>query len=320
MTQPSGFHETIISVFDIERLAKPLVEIGGWIRQDLPDAPDALAAFWGAPAGCRRVAQILLTAPGRTDGALRLIRFDVEGRQELMRPAQHLWDTGGIFDVDVYVDDIEAVYDRFMRAGWTAFGPPTDYGWAGFDVTEVLLRGPDGVVIGLLKAHGAVYIDVPPIVGMSRAFNAAQVVRDYEVSMDFYCRGLGFKPLLDSRIDDAVEPGRNILGIPMPLARTTLRRVSIVNPQGGNDGSTELIALPELQGHDFASACVAPNIGYFANQYFVDDAAGYLAEIEARGIAAAVPLAELEMPPYGRVRGFAVLTPDNARLEFLERI
>jgi len=320
MTLPAGFHELVISVFDIDRIAEPMIEIGGWIRTDLPDASPELARFWGAPADCTRIEQSMLTAPGRSDGSFRLIRFHVDQPQYLIRPAQHLWDTGGIFDVDVYVADIDSVYQGLLRRGWTAFGPPTRYAWSGFDVTEALMIGPDGVVVGLLKAHGAVYIDLPPIMGMSRAFNSAQVVRDYDVSMDFYCRGLGWKPLLDSRIDDAVEPGENVLGIPMPHARTTLRRVSIVNPTGGNDGSIELIELSGLHGRDFAENCRAPNIGYFAMQFFVDDAQGYADEISARGVALEEPPAALSIEPHGRVLAVSVMTPDNVRLEFLQRL
>lgn len=320
MTLPSGFHETIISVFEIDRIADVLVEIGGWERQDLPDAGADLARFWGAPADCIRIEQALLTAPGRSDGAIRLVRFETSVPQRLMRPAQHLWDTGGIFDVDVYVTDIEQVYQALLRRGWTAFGPPTRYAWGGFDVTEGLMQGPDGVVIGLLQAHGIVYIDLPPIKGMSRAFNSAQVVRDYDKGMDFFCRGLGWKALLDTRLDDAVEPGQNILGIPMPHARTTPRRVSIVNPTGGNDGSIELIELAGLQGHDYADNAHAPNIGYFAYHCFVDDARAYATEVSARGVSLLTQPTVLEIAPHGRVLAFSVASPDNARLDFLQRL
>ena len=320
MTLPSGFHETVMSVFEIERIAGPLVQLGGWIRQDLPDASPEQTRFWGAPTDCCRIEQTLLTAPGRSDGALRLIRFETGQPQRLIRPAQHIWDTGGIFDIDVYVDDIERIYQGFLRCGWTAFGPPTEYSWGGFHVSEALIVGPDGLVIALIQPFGPIFTDLPPIIGMSRAFNASQVVRSYEAAMDFYLRGLGWTAIIDSCVNDAVEPGQNILGIPMPMVRTTQRRVSIVSPTGQNNGSVELIELADIQGHDFATNAHAPNIGFFCHPFIVDDAATYAAEISARGIMLHTPLAELDIAPHGRVLAFSVTSPDNARLDFLQRL
>jgi predicted enzyme related to lactoylglutathione lyase len=320
MTLPSGFHETVMSVFEIDRIADPLVRIGGWVRQDLPDASAGQTRFWGAPFDCTRIEQTLLTAPGRTDGALRLIRFETSQPQRLIRPAQHVWDTGGLFDIDVYVTDIEHIYQGFLRCGWTAFGPPTEYSWGGFHVSEALVLGPDGLVIALIQPFGPVFIDLPPILGMSRAFNASQVVRSYDTAMDFYLKGLGWTALVDSLVDDAVEPGQNILGLPMPMARTTRRRVSIVTPTGQNNGSVELIELADIAGHDFAAHAHAPNIGLYCHQFFVDDARAYADDITSRGISLLTAPTEMEIAPHGRVLGFSVASPDKARLDFLQRL
>ena len=320
MTLPSGFHETVMSVFEIDRIAGPLVSLAGWVRRDLPDASPEQARFWGAPADCTRIQQTLLTAPGRNDGALRLIGFETGAPQHLIRPAQHIWDTGGIFDIDVYVDDMERIYQGFLRCGWTAFGPPTEYSWGGFHVSEALVVGPDGLVIALIQPFGPIMIDLPPIIGMSRAFNASQVVRSYDAAMDFYLRGLGWTALVDSLVNDAVEPGQNILGIPMPMVRTTQRRVSIVSPTGQNNGSVELIELADIDGHDFAANAHAPNIGFFCHQFFVEDAHAYAAQIAGRGIALLGQPTEFSIAPHGPVLGFSVATPDNARLDFLQRL
>ena len=45
------------------------------------------------------------------------------------------------------------------------------------------------------------------------------------------------------------------------IARTTRRRVGIFHPDGGNDGSVQLLEMQELGGYDYASRCVAPNLG-----------------------------------------------------------
>ena len=316
MSKPTGFNELVVSVFDIGRIRAVFESIGGWTARPLPDAPVEQYAAWHVPAECQKITQLLLSANADGRGALRLVKFEGVTEQVLMRPAQHTWDTGGLFDFDVYVEDMQKVYRALQRCGWTAFGVPTDYAWGGFDVCEGVMVGPDGIVVGLLKAYGKVMIDLPPIAGMSRAFNASQVVRDYDVAMDFHLNQLGWKALVDTEVIGVEEPGRNILGIPRPLATSTRRRVGIVHPGGLNDGSIEIIEMKELDGHDYAANCVAPNVGLFSCRFPVADIAAYRRQVVAQGVDLYSDLAALEIAPYGTVRCFSVRSPDGAILEF----
>ena len=156
MVRP-GFQEIVHSAFDIERLAGPLLAVGGWTRTDLPDAPREQWAAWRVPAGCTRIEQCLLTAPNDERGQLRIVVFHgVE--QRLMRSSQHVWDSGGVFDVDMYSRDAHATYAALQRHGWTAFHDAADYGFGELQVREVIVIGPDGFVIGLIERC------VPPLV------------------------------------------------------------------------------------------------------------------------------------------------------------
>jgi len=310
-----GFQEIVVSVTDFDRLCSVFTSLCRWSAQPLPDAPAEQCAAWHVPGEITRIEQMLLVPEHESLGYLRLVRFHGIP-QERMRPAQHTWDSGGIFDIDAYVGDARAFYRHLERAGWTAFGPPTDYDWGGFSVCEALAEGPDGLVIGLLQAYGTILIDLPSFTGISRAFNSAQIVRDYDESMDFYTNTLGWTALVDTDITDSEEPGRNVLGIPGSLARTVRRRVAILPPDGTNDGSVEIIEMKELQGDDFADRCVAPNIGYLCARFPVDDAERYAEEIATRGATLYTAPLTLPIEPYGPVTLFSVRTPDGAILEF----
>jgi catechol 2,3-dioxygenase-like lactoylglutathione lyase family enzyme len=151
---------------------------------------------------------------------------------------------------------------------------------------------------------------------MSRTFNALQVVRDYDVSRDFFVSRLGWSPLMERDIRDSDEPGRNMLGIPGNIARTVRRRVGIFHPDGGNDGSVQLLEMQELGGYDFSSRCVAPNIGLLCARYAVPDAKAYASTLRAKGVPLYSEPARLVVAPYGALTLFSVRTPDGAILEF----
>ena len=315
MVRP-GFQEIVHSAFDIERLAGPLAAVGGWTRTDLPDAPREQWAAWHVPEGCTRIEQCLLHAPNDTRGPLRVVVFHgVE--QRLMRSSQHVWDSGGVFDVDMYSSDANATYAALQRHGWTAFHDAADYGFGELQVREVIVLGPDGFVIGLIERR-APPLDWPEGLGaMTRQFNSSQIVRDYATSAAFYRDILGWKPLFEVATAGEDEPSQ-ILGMHLPHAADVERRVGIWHPEGTNDGSVELIQCAGIRGRDFAELAVAPNIGLLSLRFPVVDARVYAAQIVERGWSLYTPPMHLDIAPYGPTTLFSVRTPDGAILEFYE--
>lgn len=312
-----GFSEVVISVEDPSRLKDALTEVAGWSAVDLPDAPKEQFIAWHVPETCTRIEQCLLTAENENNGRLRLVKFhNTSGI--VMRSSQRTWDTGGTFDLDVYVNDVDSVYRNLQRHGWTAFGEPTDYAWGGFEVRESLAHSPDGIALGMLQAYGKILIDLPKFKCMSRAFNSAQMIRDFDESLDFYIDKLGWKTLVSTVVKDVIEPGRDVMGIPMPLAESVERRVAIIHPQGTNDGSIEVIEMREIQGRHFGDECVAPNLGYLSLRFPVEDAQAYAKALEDKGVELYSPIMTFEIAPLGKVTGFSVRTPDGAILEFFE--
>lgn len=310
-----GMQEIVVSVHNLEQLRSNLMDIGRWSAHPLPDAPAGQFAAWHVPAGCSRIEQVLMVAEHETRGMVRLVRFHgVES--DLMRPAQHPWDTGGFFDFNVYVRDTNAMYRALQRVGWAAFGPPTDYHLGDFSIRQAVIRGPDGLVMVMLQAFGKVLVELPAFTAMSRTFNALQVVRDYDVAREFFVDKLGWSPLMERDIRDSDEPGRNMLGIPGNIARTVRRRVGIFHPDGGNDGSVQLLEMKELGGYDHSSRCVAPNLGLLCARYAVPDLAAWADTLRSRGVALYTEPTRLVVAPYGALDLCSVRTPDGAILEF----
>ena len=115
----------MISVFDLDRTATPLIEACGYRPVVLPEASKDELAFWGIEGG-PPVQQRLLLPEQETRDATHLLAFsDREG--VLIRPSQRSWDTGSIFDVDLLTADVCTVYRHLQHGfGWTAFGEPAN--------------------------------------------------------------------------------------------------------------------------------------------------------------------------------------------------
>jgi catechol 2,3-dioxygenase-like lactoylglutathione lyase family enzyme len=310
--------EVVASVSDVKRIVRVFSEIGGWAVRKLPDAPREQWRAWQVPRHCRRIEQWLLVPENDVKGLVRLVKFHGVS-QQLMRSSGRAWDTGGIFDVDVFTRDVRRVYRELQAQGWSAYGDPVDYGWGGFDVSQVVATGPDGLVIALLQPKQPPQASFPRYGGFSRVFNSSHMVRDYDATRRWFLDVLGWKYMVEGDLRAVDEPGESIFGLPRPLARDTLRRCGIAHPDGLNDGSLEQIAMPELDGRDFAERCVAPNLGWLAWRFLVPDAQAHALALVARGATLYAEPAPLRLAPYGEVVSFSVRTPDGAILEFFER-
>ena len=310
----SGFHEAVLSTFAVERIAGPLCAVGGYSRQLLPDAPREQWSAWHVPSDCTRIEQCLLTAPGDVTGHLRIVVFH-GCNQQVMRSSQHVWDSGGIFDVDIYSRDATATYQALQRHGWTAFSDPVAYSFGELKVREVVINGPDGLAIGLIERQ-APPLDWPAGLGaMTRAFNTSQIVRDYASAAAFYRDVLGWEPLIELSVTGRDEPAA-VIGLPMPFCEAVERRIGIWHPDGTNAGSVELIQCAGIAARDFSATAIAPNVGLLSLRFPVEDAGATAAAIRRRGGQLYTEPMELEIAPYGSVTLFSIRTPDGAILEF----
>lgn len=312
----TGISEVVFSTFDIDRAMNPLVEVGSYRKIVLPDMPREQFSAWQAPEDCNRIEQALFCASGDTRGRIRAVCFH-GSEKDLIRPSQRTWDTGGIFDLDMYSSDVRSVNRALQHDhGWTAFGEPVDYKMGKFDVAEVVARGPDGMMLAIIQPRKKPSFDVPVFNAMSRVFNSTQLVADLDRTLQFYQNVLGWKLLVREDVTGHAEPGADVLGIPMPLAETCLRKVAIVHPGGIFDGSVELIEIEGLDGHDFSGRAIAPNVGLLVLRLTVPSPAAYAREIEARGGILYSTLMTVDMAPFGPIECFSIRSPEGAILEF----
>jgi catechol 2,3-dioxygenase-like lactoylglutathione lyase family enzyme len=312
---PRGFQEVVFSVSDLEAATAFYQEAAGWRVIHRGRAGAEQARFWGLAAE-QTVDEVLLGNPGVASGFLRLVSFTGAGGGEI-RPAAQPWDTGGIFDVNVRVLDIHTKVAQLKRLGWQFYSDPVRFEFGPFVVWEVLARGPDGIVVAMIERVEPPLEGWPNLRQMSRIFNSTQVVRDFERSREFFESTLGFKVYLEHE-GASPEPGPNVFGLPHNLAAEVARHIVILSPDGGNEGSVELISFEGLPGADFSARAAPPNLGILALRFPVSDLGALQRRLASRDVAPAAGPQTVEVEPYGPVEMMAVRAPEGAWLEFYE--
>lgn len=312
----NGFREAVITTADPEAWEIFFLEDAGWERRYGDVADPALKALWRLPADAR-AREALYANPGADRGFVRVVALDGIAGQRQIRPNDQAWDTGGHFDLNMRVADLAVTRDRLMARGWQAASDPVQFSFGPFVVKEWIARGPDGVRLALIERVAPPLEGWPHLNVTSRVFNATQTVDDMAASLAFFRDVLEFEIYLEHR-GPSREPGPNVLGLPHNLAAEIPRHVFILNPEGINDGSVELLAFAGATGRDFSTRAVPANLGISALRFPVADLEAVLSRLRSADVTPEAGPLTLALPPHGAVRIFAVRAPEGAWLEFFE--
>ncbi len=254
----SGWKEVLVSVRNLDDYADFFQNTASWTLIEQGEvSTEQLKAWQQAKSASAKYR--LYANPGTASGHVRLVQFEgVE--QQLIRPDSQSWDTGGIFDINMRTHDLEALARELRSQGWQARSPVTEFSFGPFVVKEWISQNKDGFAVAFIQRVAPALEGWPHFKSLSRTFNSTQVVKDMPRSLEFYETVLGFKRYLEHS-GASKEAGENVLGLPHNLTNTVSRSVYILNPQGENEGSIELLAFDGIVGRDNASRANLPNIG-----------------------------------------------------------
>lgn len=315
----TGFQEAVISVADLDAANETWQTVGGYeVICDGPVAP-GLAAFWGLPADTL-MHQVVLRKGEGNRGFVRLVK--IYGLEQVqIRSSGMPWDHGGFFDLYVYVDDVDTVFEQLRARGWQGYNDPVHYTLQAFDIDEAIARGPNGEALVLMQRNAPPYDKkmMGAESGMSWPFNTALIVSDYEANMRFFGDVLAWTVHL-SGTSTTPAPGFNPTGIPANLASSSARRfAAFANHRTDRNGSIQILKAEGLTGRDFTDRAEPPNLGILtmrvplANRKEMDE---MIRLVEAKRYPIHVPLTDLDLPPYGPVKMMALKAPNGARIEF----
>lgn len=309
-----GFQEAIFSVRDLNKSSAFYQKVSSWKEVFRGRSTFDQLSCWGLSQNVDAEECILLN-PGDQEGFLRLVSFK-NIKQEHIRSSAQSWDTGGIYDVNVRTVDLDKSFKEFQEEGWLAFNDPVEYKFTKFHISEVLVKGHEDIVFALIQRFMPKLEGYPNLIKLSHIFNSSQIVRDIEISKDFYINKLGFQIYIDEVMIGS-EHDQNLFGLPQNIYQQIERKICILSPQGNNSGSVELIQLKGISGKDYAVKAIPPNLGIMALRFPIKNLTNFKKHLKKEKIKI-ISHQKLNIVPYGLCDSICIQSPDGAWLEFLE--
>lgn len=265
----------LISVQSLERSLQFYCDVIGLTRSDIVTVP---AFQGGALDGAPRAARLALCGePGVGIGRVLLVEFAGARRETVRQRGDRT--TRGFWNLNFYVDDIEAATRQLRALGYEFWSDPVTYnvGAAAGTATEVVFEGPDSVAINLVQPLGGPDTFVGRVraevarhgktrTGFTPVATTAHCVRDLAAAQAFYTGVLGMRVVLDEYLG---RPETNRF-----LARPANARTHTVFVAGGHFYGK--VALNEPQNFvvpERVERARAPNVGYLAQGFELPDLA-----------------------------------------------
>ena len=309
-----GFSETTLIVSDINNTSQFFQDIGGWQIIEQGPVDDNLKKLWHLPLSAS-VTQKLMANKGASTGFIRLIA--IKGvKQQIIRSNTQSWDTGGVFDINMRVKNMDKKFAQLQDLGWTSDTNPIQFSFGPFVVKEWIVKNSDGIAFALIERISPTLEGWPHLKEFSRVFNSTQVVKDIDISLNFYQNILGFKTYLEHKGASKIA-GPNVLGLPHNIATQVERSVYILHPEGKNEGSVELLQFHGATGRDVSHLAQPPNIGITGLRFPVNNL-NMLSDLLLKNQIKIQSRVKMNLRPYGLVDILAIKTPDNNWLEFYQ--
>lgn len=267
--------------------------------------------------------QVLLGNAASRYGYVRLVELDgVE--QEIIRPGGRWWDTGGMFNLNVLVKDLDATVAGLRSAGWSANNLPEAYLYPGnVKGKSIIMLGPDDVVLSFQERMSPPLKGWPEFDGATHIEVGYQLVTDLDDWTAFHTEGLGLNlrgPISSRGGDKPVGP--NDFGLPHNATGYDATRIATLKLREGGEQVFGGREFPDATGYDFSDRAAPPNLGIAVVRFAVPDVDSLAARLQSRGFALQAEPRTMTLHPYGEVRLFAVRTPGSSQtwLEFIEQL
>jgi len=316
MYQLQKVKEVVVSVKHIQTWLQVFCDYGGWTLLERGAVHPSLLQQYHLSANVS-ASQALIGFMDQDFGQIRFIEFhDVQ--QSLMRPAAKIWDTGGIADIDIRTADINSVYQEMTDMGWHAVYPPNPMPAPPFILDELLMQGPDGVLLALIQRYH------PPLVLpenkqlASHIYLSAMTVQNMHRAIDFFVHQLGFTELDTLSLQFSANAPNNF-GLPKNFSDKFSGVLTMFSPDGTRDTMLEAIHFSGLEGEDFSTACQPPNRGILSYRIGVKGLFEYVQALQQKGVPFFAEPTELHFGMLDRAYLHCmVISPEGVLVEFFE--
>ncbi len=251
-------------------------------------------------------------------GSLRLIKYHgVE--QKYIRSSQNPWDTGGIMDINLRVPEVAKTFDEIRDLGWHGLSDPLLQKMGPFELYDILMKGYDDIIVAFTHRVQPP-LELPEGYKIpSHVYNSSLTVKDLAASQDFYVDKLGFSLLNEYEVKKD-EPIENMFNIPMNMIEEVTCKANIFSLDGTRDVMFQTCEFEGVIGKDFSAKAKPPNRGLLLYRCEVENLPSYYNTLVQKDVKMHRPIQEITIEPYGKVKCFALLSPDGVWWEFIETI
>jgi hypothetical protein len=306
----SQIQEFVLSVSDIERVLPAFRDVLKWKVLHQGPASPTVARGWTLPAKTR-VDEVLLGNEASRYGYVRLVKIhDVP--QQIIRPAGRWWDTGGMYNLNVLVKDLDAVEAGLARHGFHSVALVDSYEYPGnVKGKSQIMIGPEYAVLSFQQRISPLLSGWPEFPGATHVEVGYQIVDDFDRWQAFWTGVMGLSAR-EPRMRKSDKPvGPNDYGLPHNVVGVEDSRQGGVYPRQGGEQLLGARQFLSAKGHDFSGRARPPNLGIMT----IRMPFASIEPILERARAASLPLAAepqiVDLAPYGKVRLAALRSPGS---------
>ncbi|MGI9292118.1 MAG: VOC family protein [Gammaproteobacteria bacterium] len=278
-------------------------------------------SYWQLPPGSK--AEFAFLGYGSEPvGRIQLMEFSAADRN-LIRASKPKRATG-LFNLNIYTSDVKRDYAQLQEQGFEFWSDPNhiNFGPAVGEALEFAFEGPDGVVINLVElltedpetmighlfhfvnGYGRTPTGFTPVV------TTAHTVTDMDKALDFYYGPLNMKLFAESVIEG--EAPNRMVNLP-PESQTK----SVLVMGDHEYGKIALAAPMNYEVPSLVPDAVAPNIGYLAQSFQVNDLQATLKACDEINVERFSAETEITLPGRGVCRAALVRNPGSGALQEL---
>ncbi len=306
----SRIQEFVISVSELDATLAAFTDVFRWeIKREGEIDPTAIR-LWGLPFGT--TGREVLVGNGQSQfGYVRLVEIDTPDKK-LMRPAARWWDTGGLYNLNILVRDLNWTEESLRRLGWTPRGLKSTYDRGTAKGESQVMIGPDDLVVSFQERQQPPLDGWPEFEGATHIEVGYQMVTDLEAWYAFYTDVLGFEGIGLRERPQTGAIGPNDYGLPHNVTEGAgYRQANVLFPRPTKQslGARQWMTA---EGYDFSDRIGPPNLGILSVRLPVADLDAVLERMTDVGMEPASDVQILFLEPYGAVRAFAIKTPGGS--------
>lgn len=270
--------------------------------------------FWHLPEGITAKARMFSNGESAV-GRILALEFDAPDRVRVVEPGMKTF--CAFQNINFYVNDLDKAVQTLSAAGYELWDEPYRYGTSATtgEWYEAICAGPDGLAIVLLELPedsettvgliGRMANESPRTAkGFSQVATTSHNVFDYDRARDFYEKILGMECLIDEIMEN---PRLNRLN-----GRPSDGRTHWGFMKGDSFYGKVFVSHPlNYVVPDRAKVAVAPNIGYLAQCFAVNNIDQVVSTCVEQSVDVATDMMELDIPGIGRCKTMMVLNPGS---------